>query len=45
MEKHLRSKLEGRDFLLLQKLLTMDPLLRITADEAVEDQFFKVTTL
>lgn len=41
MEKF-NYKADGSAFNLLQKLLTMDPLKRITAAEAMEHQFFKV---
>uniref|UniRef100_A0A915JLF4 Cyclin-dependent kinase 8 n=1 Tax=Romanomermis culicivorax TaxID=13658 RepID=A0A915JLF4_ROMCU len=40
MEKH-KIKPDSRAFLLLQKLLCMDPTKRITAHEAMEDPYFK----
>ncbi|KRY37585.1 Cyclin-dependent kinase 8 [Trichinella spiralis] len=40
MEKH-KVKSECRAFLLLQKLLTMDPTKRISAQEAMDDPYFK----
>lgn len=41
MEKY-SQKTDCASFNLLQKLLTMDPLKRITASEALEHAFFKV---
>lgn len=41
MEKH-KIKADSRSFLLLQKLLCMDPTKRITAQEAMDDPYFKV---
>lgn len=43
MEKH-KIKSESAAFILLQKLLTMDPTKRISAQEAMEDPYFKVKT-
>uniref|UniRef100_A0A0N5AQQ4 Cyclin-dependent kinase 8 n=1 Tax=Syphacia muris TaxID=451379 RepID=A0A0N5AQQ4_9BILA len=40
MEKH-KIRAETRAFSLLQRLLTMDPIKRITAQEALEDPYFK----
>lgn len=44
MEKN-RQKTDCEAFYLLQKLLTIDPLKRITAQEAMEHPFFKVNKL
>lgn len=44
MEKH-KIKQDGRDFNLLQKLLTMDPTKRITAEQAKQDPFFNSKVL
>lgn len=41
MEKH-KIKQEMKAFVLLQKLLTMDPTKRISAADAMEDSYFKV---
>lgn len=41
MDKY-HYKADSSTFNLLQKLLTMDPLKRITAAEAMNHQFFKV---
>uniref|UniRef100_A0AC35TLG7 Protein kinase domain-containing protein n=1 Tax=Rhabditophanes sp. KR3021 TaxID=114890 RepID=A0AC35TLG7_9BILA len=40
MDKH-RLKTDTKQFALLQKLLTMDPMKRISAQTAMEDEYFK----
>lgn len=40
MEKH-KVKQDSKAFLLLQKLLLMDPTKRITSDQAMQDQYFQ----
>lgn len=40
MEKH-KIKADTRSFSLLQRLLTMDPIKRVTAQDALEDPYFK----
>jgi len=40
MEKH-KVKQDSKAFLLLQKLLLMDPTKRITSDTAMQDQYFQ----
>lgn len=45
LQKHMdrfKIRSDSSTFSLLQKLLTMDPLKRISAEEAMEHQFFKV---
>lgn len=42
MEKH-KIRAETPAFSLLQRLLTMDPIKRITAQEALDDDYFKVS--
>lgn len=45
LQKHMEKfniKHDSKDFILLKKLLTMDPKKRITADEALNDEFFKI---
>ena len=44
MEKH-KIKADTRSFSLLQRLLTMDPIKRVTAQDALEDPYFKVCTI
>ncbi|CDQ64381.1 unnamed protein product [Oncorhynchus mykiss] len=39
MEKH-KVKPDSKVFLLLQKLLTMDPTKRITSEQALQDPYF-----
>ncbi|XP_078505292.1 cyclin-dependent kinase 19 isoform X2 [Lissotriton helveticus] len=39
MEKH-KVKPDSKVFLLLQKLLTMDPMKRITSEQAIQDSYF-----
>jgi cyclin-dependent kinase 8/11 len=40
MEKH-KVKQDSKAFLLLQRLLLMDPTKRITSDTAMQDQYFQ----
>lgn len=40
MDRH-RIKPDGKAFLLLQKLLTMDPTKRITSETALQDEYFR----
>jgi len=40
MEKH-KVKQDSRAFLLLQRLLLMDPTKRITSDSAMQDTYFQ----
>jgi cyclin-dependent kinase 8/11 len=42
MDKH-KIKHDSGAFILLQKLLTMDPTKRVSAEDAIEDQYFKVS--
>lgn len=41
MDKH-KIKADTRSFSLLQRLLTMDPIKRVTAQDAMDDPYFKV---
>lgn len=40
MEKH-KVKPDTRAFVLLSRLLSMDPVKRITSEQAMEDPYFK----
>ena len=40
MEKH-KIRYDTKEFILLTKLLTMDPTKRITSQAAMDDQYFK----
>lgn len=40
MDKH-KIKADTRSFSLLQRLLTMDPIKRVTAQDAMDDPYFK----
>lgn len=44
MDKH-KIKADTRSFSLLQRLLTMDPIKRVTAQDAMDDPYFKVLSL
>lgn len=44
MDKH-KIKADTRSFSLLQRLLTMDPIKRVTAQDAMDDAYFKVAVI